>query len=129
VRGSITAASYRPQPYLRLRNREARRALAQLRVGTHWLHVDTGRRAQPFRPREQRTCHLCTGQVEDELHMLLVCPLYAPDRERAGDLLAGVPTLRALMGGDQAQQGKVADFVLACWRRRRDDLAARAVEG
>jgi hypothetical protein len=126
VRGGITAATYRPQPYLRLRNREARRALAQLRVGTHWLHVDTGRRAQPFRPREQRTCHLCTGQVEDELHMLLVCPLYAPDRERAGDLLAGAPTLRSLLGGDQAQQGKAADFVLACWRRRRDDLVARA---
>jgi hypothetical protein len=115
VRGSITAATYRPQLYLKLRNREARCALAQPRMGTYWLHVDTGRRAQPFCEREQRTCHLCTGQVGDELHMLLVCPLYAPDRERAGDLLAG-------------EQGRVADFVLACKRRLRVSQAARAAE-
>jgi hypothetical protein len=69
---------------------------------------------------------VCTAQVEDGLHMLLECPLYARDHRGIGDLLEGAPTLRALMGGDQAQQGRLAGFVLACWRRRRADLAARA---
>jgi hypothetical protein len=32
------------------RNHEARCALAQLRVGTHWLHVDTGRRGATLPP-------------------------------------------------------------------------------
>jgi hypothetical protein len=64
---------------LNLHAPERIRAMAQFRLGSHWLAVQQGRFART--PRHHRCCAACPGQIEDELH-LLECPLYADLRGR-----------------------------------------------
>ena len=54
--------------------RKFRRSFAQLRSGTLPIEIETGR----YRgiTREQRFCPICnTGEVENELHFILKCPV------------------------------------------------------
>ena len=69
---------FRFKPYLNLINIEkVRVALSRFRVSAHSLEVETGRWhkpvAVPFIERKYRTCLNC---LEDELKILLECPLY-----------------------------------------------------
>ena len=51
-----------------------------LRTGTNVLEIEQGRYKRV--PREQRFCQLCrTGEVEDERHFVLECPLYQLHRD------------------------------------------------
>ena len=52
-----------------------RRALSKLRLSSHILHIETGRHRSI--PRNERICTLCNiGDVEDEYHFVMICPLY-----------------------------------------------------
>ena len=54
--------------------RKFRRCFAQLRSGTLPIEIDSGR----YRgiTKEQRLCPMCnTGEIENELHCLLKCPV------------------------------------------------------
>ncbi len=52
--------------------------LSKLRRGTLPLQVELGRFARPKVALEERICHCCnTNSVEDEVHFLVVCPLYS----------------------------------------------------
>ena len=56
-------------------------ALARFRISSHNLHIETGRYTQPKTPPEQRKCIYCnTDEVEDELHLVLNCPMYILER-------------------------------------------------
>ena len=66
------------------------RAMAQFRLGSHWLEVQRGRFAKPRIPRSSRCCHACHS-IEDELHVL-ECPLYAPTRT---SILGTLPPLQS----------------------------------
>jgi hypothetical protein len=52
--------------------------LSKFRCSNHCLEVECGRHAKPESvPRVDRVCRLCSlGGVEDEDHMLLVCPAH-----------------------------------------------------
>ena len=56
------------------------RAIAQFRLGVHWLRVEKGRSENLS--RSKRWCQQCMkdGCVEDEVH-LMVCPAYDHIRE------------------------------------------------
>ena len=51
---------------------------AQFRLGILPLEIETGR----FRniPSENRVCHFCKKEIEDELHFVCVCPVYSYHR-------------------------------------------------
>jgi hypothetical protein len=49
------------------------KVVAQYRMGSHWLDIETGRLNGI--PRYQRVCRCCGSEREDEAH-LLVCPVY-----------------------------------------------------
>jgi hypothetical protein len=52
-------------------------AVAQFRLGSHWLNVECERFIRPFVPRSQRVCKCCSmGSREDEIHLVLQCQLY-----------------------------------------------------
>ena len=53
----------------------SRSIFAQLRLGILPLEIETGR----FRniPSENRMCHFCKNEVEDELHFVCVIPVYS----------------------------------------------------
>jgi hypothetical protein len=119
--GSISMHQYHPSPYLQVLNsRFHMTSLAQLRTGSHWLALETGRwkcgtEGQRI-PRQQRTCpHCAGGEVEDERHMIFVCPNYADLRIEHQDLFAA-PDM-ALKKFINQDPGRVAAFVAACRRR------------
>ena len=56
-----------------------RSCLANFRSGSHSLMSEKGRYDDV--PREFRFCVYCDGIVEDEIHFLLICPLYSNLRE------------------------------------------------
>ena len=56
-----------------------RRALAQFRYGVAPIRVETGR--YEGLPVHERTCFTCDTLVENELHVLVECPLYCDIRE------------------------------------------------
>jgi hypothetical protein len=52
-------------------NFEHRRCLTKLRISAHRLHIETGR--YQGIPPHQRLCGQCdSGEVEDEIHFLLI---------------------------------------------------------
>jgi hypothetical protein len=119
--GSITVDQYRaPQYVQQLNGRFRATSLAQLRTGSHWLAVETGRWVRGTDgqriPRQQRTCPHCTGEeVEDEQHMIFACPHYSDLRAEHQDLF-GAPGMD-LKDFLEQDPGKVAAFVAACRRR------------
>ena len=54
--------------------RQCRSALAKFRCGVTPLKIETVR--YQSLPVHERTCFHCNTEVEDELHVLLFCPLY-----------------------------------------------------
>jgi hypothetical protein len=112
-----------------LSRRDHVQAVAQFRLGSHWLQIEQGRHAKPRQGRCDRHCIACSGQVEDEVH-LLECPLYAGERERAG--LPGCPEggwtdemVRTCFNGTtQELWTKIADFLTRCKKLKLDQSAS-----
>ena len=65
--------------------------VAQLRLGSHWLGIETDRFIRPRIPRSRRVCKCCEAGVrEDELHFMLGCKTYAHLRLEANRLYGSV---------------------------------------
>ena len=60
-------------------SRNNRSAIAKFRCGVTPLRIETGRFERL--PMDQRLCFHCNGLVEDELHAIVVCPLYQDRRD------------------------------------------------
>ena len=60
-------------------SRNNRSAIAKFRCGVAPLRIETGRFERL--PVDQRLCFHCNGLVEDELHAIVVCPLYQDLRD------------------------------------------------
>ena len=57
--------------------RKFRESLAQLRLSSHPLRIETGRHGQQRIERTERKCQICnSGDLEDEYHFVLSCPVY-----------------------------------------------------
>ena len=69
-------SKYEPEPCVKncTLSRQQRSALAKFRCGVAPLRIVTGRYSAL--PVNERTCSVCTFEVEDETHVLLKCPLY-----------------------------------------------------
>ena len=64
-----------------IRDFKLRKVLAKFRLSGHSLEIEKGRHAKPKIPVEKRICTRCDLDcVEDELHMLTVCPFYQEER-------------------------------------------------
>ena len=52
------------------------------RLSDHNLEIEKGRHKKEWKPREDRLCRNCdSGEVEDEFHFLLSCPIYTTLRQ------------------------------------------------
>jgi hypothetical protein len=92
------------------------RAVAQFRLGSHWLGIQRGRGRQ----RRSERCCRCCGTVEDELHVM-ECSLYTETRTA---LIAQVPDMWTDAGVRQAftrTDGEgwetLATFLCSCRRK------------
>ena len=90
---SVFKGSFSTEPYLELiRNRNQRAFLTRLRVGSHSLAVELGRRTRPPTPVAQRVCTYCTTPptlagrtpitppVDTEFHFLVECDRFSIKR-------------------------------------------------
>lgn len=114
IRGGINIDNYQPAAYLSaVADRRRRVCLAQLRTGSHWLRVETGRWQRL--EREQRVCPHCTaGAVEDEMHMIFDCPKYAGVRLQFPALFSsGDRILGSFLSQDPTA---VAEYIHQCYR-------------
>lgn len=81
LRSSIKGETYRSfkenmkfENYLLHKNRKERVALTKLRISDHKLMIEVGRHTDI--PREQRFCHMCENEIEDEEHFTTTCKIY-----------------------------------------------------
>jgi hypothetical protein len=122
VRGQVTVDSYTVPAYLtEVDDCRCRKRLTQVRTGSHWFAIETGRFNNV--PRELRTCPHCPiGEVETAEHALLRCPAYATVRRNYPSIFGAAPptTLQRLLQGEP--QSLVAAYVSRC-----ADLAQRIV--
>ena len=112
IRGEVSLDNYLPADYLAVvADRPRRLRMAQLRTGSHWLAVETGRWQRL--DREQRVCPHCdAAAIEDEAHMIFDCPLYAGLRLQYTALFSsGDRNLGSFLSQDSVQ---VAQFVHRC---------------
>ncbi len=82
--------SYAHQSYLQvITNVQLRQSLSRFRCSNHCLEVECGKHAKPESVlRRDRVCRLCPiGAVEDEDHLLLVCPTHHDIRCKFGQQL------------------------------------------
>jgi hypothetical protein len=94
--------------------RSLKTCLTRLRVGTHDLHIHTGRYTNT--PREQRTCRVCLqpGVVEDLQHFICDCPTYASVRDKNVDIFVHAATSAAVLAHpDQYKLAKCLSDMLA----------------
>ena len=102
-----------PAVYLQMvTNWPARKRLAQLRTGSHWLAEETGRWAG--QSREQRHCQRCNcGAIDDAAHMIFRCTALAAQRLRHPELFTTAgENLRTFL---EQSPISVAAFVLDCF--------------
>ena len=86
----MDTASYSPAAYLQaVAKWKQRKHLAQLRTGSHWLAVETGRFGAARVERELRLCQRCEGSsVDDVEHMIYGCTSLAAERQKHQSLFA-----------------------------------------
>lgn len=115
IRGPVTFGAYEPAGYLQaVTSRTNRVRLAQFRMGSHWLGVETGRWAGL--QREQRCCKRCDGGgVDDAEHMIWGCPALIDQRLQHVELFSrGDATVEAFM---QQEPASLAIFLRHCHDR------------
>jgi hypothetical protein len=101
-------------PFTRhLFDHEQIRAVAQYRMGVHWLNSVSMKRSVPRSKRHCRCCSVC----EDEMH-IFECPLYAGLRDRFNCNLPNRTDkdMLMLMSGehDPSFWSKFATFLIKC---------------
>ncbi len=111
--------SYAHHSYLQaITNVQLKQPLSRFRCSNHHLEVECGRHAKLESVlRRDRVCRLCPlGAVEDEDHMLLVCPAHHDIRckfgQQLGKQLTPCSLLPELM--HSANQKAVALYLVSC---------------
>ena len=71
----IFKTDFRLEHYLlHLKSPKHRQAIAQFRLSSHNLGIETGRHCRPVKPVSERICKYCdSGEIDDEVHFLLKC--------------------------------------------------------
>jgi hypothetical protein len=106
-------------------------AVAQFRMGAHWLNTECMNRSVP---RSNRICACCVHRVrEDEMHVM-ECPCYADIRERYSQVCLGNSSDNSIitdhkmwnmMNGDcdNIFWERFSNFILKCRERRTISIA------
>ena len=90
LRSEVDSASYTPAAYLQaVGGWRQSKHLAQLRTGSHWLAVETGRYGNASVERAQRLCQRCdANSVDDVEHMIFDCVAMDAERQKHQSLFA-----------------------------------------
>ena len=72
----ITACVYNDVLYSEYLCEHKRVIITRWRLSSHDLKIETGRYTKPKKTKNDRKCTICPLRVEDEHHVVFVCPLY-----------------------------------------------------
>lgn len=115
MRSVVEAASYTPAAYLQaVGGWRQRQAVAQLRTGSSWLAVETGRLQGDMEvPRDARVCQRCSSSaIDDAEHMVFDCSALEMQRWKHPSLFSRESRiLSEFMDQDPTE---VAAFVYEC---------------
>ena len=89
-------------------NDEHRRIITRWRLSNHDLKIETGRYHKI--PRENRVCDLCEV-VEDEQHVIFVCPRYNGIRQQHQELLTTNTNIQAFLNPEKENVLETANLL------------------
>ena len=120
------------EPYIIHTGTSKRRNITRLRISCHPLAVETGRYNKPKTPIGQRICEHCDlNQIENEHHMIFVCPFYTDERKSLFENLSEFTsaswqpsfftfkTILTMADGDPDFITPVCGFVDACFAKKK----------
>ena len=87
--------------YLAHPKRKERVAMTKLRISDHKLMIEKGRHIRPPIPREERKCHMCSTEVENEVHFLTNCQLYGSQNKFWNQVTTKFPQTSNLCNEDK----------------------------
>ena len=123
------------EPFLNeVKNYDVKRNFFKFRTSNHSLFIETGRYCRPILPREKRICKFCKNdEIEDELHLLLKCSLYADLREIFFQKIARIldfnpddqsNTLNMMfISTNGISKIHISNYIHKCLSRRKDIIA------
>ena len=113
VRGPVNCDNYQMAGYLQaVASKTGRQRIAQFRMGSHMLGVETGRWQRL--PRAERLCQRCScGVVDDEAHMVWGCSALIDQRVQHSELFedSNIATVSDFL---QQDAGQLAAFLRVC---------------
>ena len=65
-----------------IENARYRTCFTRFRLSNHNLMIEKGRHFKPKIDKELRFCPFCKTTIENEVHFLMYCPLYSPERSK-----------------------------------------------
>ena len=71
---------------MKIKNTEHRRQVTKFRLSDHKLRIETGRFENIS--EKNRFCPFCPNMIENEVHMLLACPIYKRGRKNLLDTVS-----------------------------------------
>ena len=85
--------------------------ISRWRLSNHRLKIETGRYTIPTTPRAERTCNLCSI-LEDECHVIFVCPLYSHIRQNYRYLFQRISSINNFLNPSSNDAKFVAKVLL-----------------
>ena len=93
--------------------------LTRWRLSNHGLAIETGRYTRPYTERPDRVCTMC-NVLEDENHVIYLCPRYNDLRLEHAPLLVRLPILAEFLNPSENDMKETASFIRRIEKRRQD---------
>ena len=93
--------------------------LTRWRLSNHSLAIETGRYTRPYTERPDRVCTMCNS-LEDENHVIYLCPRYNDLRLQNASLLERVSTLAEFLNPAESDMKETASYIRGIETRRQE---------
>ena len=93
--------------------------LTRWRLSNHNLKIETGRYTRPYTERSDRICTVCNS-LEDEKHVIYLCPRYNDIRLQQTTLLERLPTIAELLNPGDTDMKETASLLHSIEKRRKE---------
>ena len=93
--------------------------LTRWRLSNHSLAIETGRYTRPYTERPDRVCTMCNS-LEDENHVIYLCPQYNDLRLQHSSLLERVSTLAEFLNPAESDMKETASYIRSIETRRQE---------
>ena len=112
-----------------------RKIYSRFRLSSHDLEVERGRYGAKSTPPDERLCSLCNlNEVEDEFHVLMICPRYVHERNYVlNDIHQSFPSAIYLQLRDKfiwlmSQENKSVTLKIAYFLKRANEIGINELE-